>query len=254
MQIAGAFSDQQLYFRKTNNDGTTGWSRFIAENGGKVGIRTVNPQAALQIGDSATSNQNQVVIPGVYNFERVALGQTGNGNAALEFVNHSSSTQSYGVKIGTNVDVYYGGLFITTAPTTSSYGTLAYNTIPAVFVGTDNCVGINTNKPNGYKLAVGGSMIAERVKVKLQSAWPDYVFHPDYELPSLQETAAYIHRHGHLPEVPAAATVARDGLDIGDMNATLLKKVEELTLHLLKQEEKIRQLEDQLNTLKKSSR
>lgn len=104
-------------------------------------------------------------------------------------------------------------------------------------------VGIGTLDTKGYKLAVAGSMIAERVKVKMQSAWPDYVFEKDYKLPSLQELEAYIQQHKHLPDVPVATEVAEKGLDLGEMNRVLLQKVEELTLHLIEQEKKIKALE-----------
>jgi hypothetical protein len=88
--------------------------------------------------------------------------------------------------------------------------------------------------PTGYKMAVGGNVIAEKVKVKLQSSgWPDYVFHPQYELPSLKHTEEFIKANGHLPGVPSAATIQKDGLDLGDGQAVLLKKIEELTLHMI---------------------
>jgi len=76
-------------------------------------------------------------------------------------------------------------------------------------------------------------MIAEEVVVKLESAWPDYVFDPDHELPSLAKLEQYIKTNKHLPEVPSAQEVKENGLNIGEMNAILLKKVEELTLHLI---------------------
>ncbi|QJB30782.1 hypothetical protein HF329_05505 [Chitinophaga oryzae] len=87
-------------------------------------------------------------------------------------------------------------------------------------------VGIGVTDTKGYKLAVGGSMIAERIKVKLQSAWPDYVFHETYRLPSLQELQQYIQTHRHLPDIPEAQEVAREGIDVGEMNKKLVQKIE----------------------------
>lgn len=97
-------------------------------------------------------------------------------------------------------------------------------------------VGIGTtNIPSGYKLAVAGNIITEKIKVQLQQNWSDYVFNAGYRLRPLPEVEKYIQQHHHLPEVPSAAEVEKNGLDLGDNQATLLKKVEELTLYLIEQ-------------------
>ncbi|MET7000189.1 hypothetical protein [Chitinophaga defluvii] len=104
-------------------------------------------------------------------------------------------------------------------------------------------VGIGTNDTKGYKLAVAGSMIAEKIKVKVKTAWPDYVFAPEYQLPSLQEVVAHIQQHQHLPDMPSAKEVAAEGIDLGEMNRKLLQKIEELTLYIIQQEKRIAALE-----------
>ena len=110
-------------------------------------------------------------------------------------------------------------------------------------------VGIGTADTKGHKLAVAGSVIAERVKVKLQSAWPDYVFRKDYQLPSLQELEQYILRHQHLPGIPAEGEVMKDGVDLGEMNKKLLQKVEELTLYIIRQEKEMKEMKALLGQL-----
>lgn len=94
-----------------------------------------------------------------------------------------------------------------------------------------------------HKLFVSGGITAEEVKVKLKTAWSDYVFFPDYQLKSLAEVESFIKQNGHLPEVPNAKTVEENGIELGEMNALLLRKIEELTLYILEQEKRITALE-----------
>ena len=212
--------------------------------GQRIGIGTNNPQSALQIGEYFGNNQSKITFPGVYNFEKMSLGQEGNGGALIEFRNHTNLTQSYGIKVGANVDDYGPGLYIAGAAPADSAATLQYATSPALFVhAATNTVGIGTNSTYGYKLAVAGNMIAEKVIVKLQGNWPDYVFHKSYALPSLQEVNRFISQNGHLPNVPSAATVKKEGIDVEEMNTTLLRKVEELTLYLIDMDKKVKALE-----------
>ncbi|WP_212002760.1 hypothetical protein [Chitinophaga sp. HK235] len=100
------------------------------------------------------------------------------------------------------------------------------------------------------KLSVKGTIKAEKIKVTIKD-WPDYVFNPDYTLPSLQETARYITEHKHLPDIPAAAEVEESGLDVGEMNKKLLQKVEELTLHLIEQQKVIQSQQTAITQLNK---
>lgn len=102
-----------------------------------------------------------------------------------------------------------------------------------MIVKGDGSVGIGTVDTKGYKFAVNGTGIFTRVKVKSYSAWPDFVFDHDYELPSLYEVESYIKAHKHLPDIPSASEVEEEGQDLGEMNKKLLQKVEELTLHLI---------------------
>jgi hypothetical protein len=73
--------------------------------------------------------------------------------------------------------------------------------------------------------------------VKAYLSWPDYVFKPSYTLPSLTEVKSYIDQNHHLPEIPSAEQIEKDGLNLGEMNKVLVKKVEELTLYLIEMKE-----------------
>ncbi|PTS92776.1 hypothetical protein DBR11_26330 [Pedobacter sp. HMWF019] len=113
-------------------------------------------------------------------------------------------------------------------------------------------LGIGTTDTKGYKLAVAGNVIAESVKVQLRSAWPDYVFSKDYTPPSLKEMEKHIKEKGHLLGIPSAAEVKNNGIDLGEMNARLLQKIEELTLHLIAQDKKLALQQLEINELKQN--
>jgi hypothetical protein len=85
--------------------------------------------------------------------------------------------------------------------------------------------------------------IAGALKIKnWELSVPDYVFEPGYRLAGLDEVAAFVQRQGHLPELPSAAEVAADGLDAARTILLLLKKIEEITLHLIRHEQQLKAL------------
>ena len=100
------------------------------------------------------------------------------------------------------------------------------------------------------KLAVNGNIYAKKLKVT-QNGWPDYVFHRQYSLPSLKEIEEFIQRNKHLPDVPSANEIEKNGLDVGNNQAVLLKKIEELTLYLIELSKKIDKLTEENDDLKK---
>lgn len=105
-------------------------------------------------------------------------------------------------------------------------------------------VGIGTSViPAGYTLAVNGKGIMEELLIKQPGQWPDYIFADDYKLPDLEETEAFIKKNRHLPGMPSAAEVEKQGVSLGEMNRKLLEKVEELTLMIMEQNKRIRALE-----------
>lgn len=114
---------------------------------------------------------------------------------------------------------------------------------------TNGNVGIGTTDTKGYKLAVNGDAMFTRIKVKTYSTWPDFVFGEDYKLLPLQELETYVKMHNHLPDVPSAEEVAKEGVDVGEMNKILLQKIEELTLHLIEQGKKIAAQQQRINEL-----
>jgi len=94
------------------------------------------------------------------------------------------------------------------------------------------------------ELKVDGLLCAKEVRVRLAGApcWPDYVFSKNYNLMPLQELEQFVNENHHLPEIPSAATVEENGIELGQMNTLLLKKIEELTLYILDLQKQIDEL------------
>jgi hypothetical protein len=115
-------------------------------------------------------------------------------------------------------------------------------------------VGIGgTNCPNGFKLAVKGGIIAESIEVQSFGnwRWSDYVFKKGYQLRSLQEVEQYIKTNYRLPEVPGENDVIIKGINVAEMDATLLKKIEELTLYIIDIQKQLNETTAEVARLKK---
>ncbi len=184
---------------------TAGLERLRIGNNGNIGIGTAAPQANIEINNNSYTNGNQLIVSG------------------------SEPTRYYGV-IGTTIP---SGHTVLSFGVKSNY-TNYFQTLNLV----DDNVSIGTTDPKGYKLAVNGSVIATSMTVKVYANWPDYVFKKDYQLPSLQSVKTYIDQNQHLPEVPSEQEIAKNGLNLGEMNKLLMKKVEELTLYLIEKDKK----------------
>jgi len=131
----------------------------------------------------------------------------------------------------------------------SSYCSYAQN----IFPSTGN-VGIGTVDPHGYKLAVNGNVIATSMTVKLYNNWPDYVFKPNYRLPSLTAVKAYIDQNQHLPEMPSEQEVKDNGINLGEIVKIQTKKIEELTLYLINKDKQLEEQQKQIDALKEQLR
>ncbi len=122
-----------------------------------------------------------------------------------------------------------------------------------VFVDNNGNMSIGSAQvADGYKLSIDGKVIAEEMRIQNSTAWPDYVFKPDYKLRSLAEVKDFISVHNHLPGIPAASEIEKDGIPVGKMQTLMMEKIEELTLHLIKAQEQIVQLQNQVNKLSNS--
>lgn len=111
-------------------------------------------------------------------------------------------------------------------------------------------VGIGTLNPSD-KLSVNGNIRAREIKVD-NSKWPDYVFEPSYISSSLEDVERFIKANKHLPDIPSAKDVRENGVNLGEMNAKLLMKIEEMTLYLIEQNRRLGNLQAEVAELRKA--
>lgn len=193
---------------------------MMLQSNGRVGIGTSNPGAIF--GEMVSINGATNILNG----NVLYFSNPGNTNGA--------GIRSTSVSSGGAADLnLFGGAGIGTG----------------IFIQNEGNVGIGTTDTQGYKLAVNGNIRTKEVKVE-NTNWPDYVFTKEYQLPTLQQTEQHIKEKGHLPGIPSAEEVKAKGIDVGEMNAKLLQKIEELTLHLIQQDKNYKQLQEEVRSLK----
>ena len=110
----------------------------------------------------------------------------------------------------------------------------------------DGRVGIGTTNP-AYPLSVNGQIQAKEIRV--ETGWSDYVFDKKYKLPSLSEVESYIQKHQHLPGIPSAEEIVKNGLPVAEVNTKMMAKIEELTLYVIEMEKRIKEDEKLLSKL-----
>ena len=180
--------------------------------GGSVGIGTNEPVTTLELNHNLYSGGTAGLSLANGNLYKWFIGMTGDRSSLHDLL------------IG-NFDNLHNGF--------SSF----------VVVKPNGDVGMGTAETYGYKLAVDGAILTEEVTVKMSDNWPDYVFDDNYKLASVSSLKSYIGENGHLPGIPTANEITTFGLKVGEMQRLLLEKVEELTLYIIGQEEKIQNLE-----------
>lgn len=213
----------------TFNVGSGAPERMRITNSGNVGIGTITPSAKLDIEGG--------------NFY---LGEEVNANGQrrqLRVYGYDSNSQFYG-SIHSNWEDGKRTFDIYTSNTTHQLKIdVSANTNGriAILPGQSAGVGIGTLVTGSHKLAVEGSIGARSVKVEA-NGWSDFGFEDDYKLSDLKDVEKYISENNHLPEIPSEAEVKENGINLGEMDAKLLQKIEELTLYLIEQN---KQLESQ---------
>jgi len=236
-------SSGNMYFNVSpygNAGDDVDWTHAMTiANNGEVGLGTLSPKAQLHVNgdlylESDESYESGWGItrfnwkghslimgtkPGRYAHNKIELKPGGSSTGLVK-----TSLEMYDA---TNEDEHE--LKVRVSSTGKSYFNGGY-------------VGIGTTNPD-HKLTVKGTIHAEEVLVDLNVPGPDYVFEEDYSLQDLSSLEEYLKANKHLPEVPSASEMKEEGIKVGEMEMLLLKKVEELTLHIIKLEKRIKELE-----------
>jgi hypothetical protein len=246
---------------------------------GNLGIGVTNPSAKLEIRDAGNASLRVGITSNMTNSHVQflnSLSVSGNGPGTIttsgavahDFYNNGNSPSWSGTLIehyGKDVQTGEYGM-----DDTRNMGLLKFqnvnngvigsnganifispgNIMAACFLSNGN-VGIGTKNPGNYKLAVEGKIAARGVKVTT-AAFADYVFEPTYKLRPLSSVESYINENKHLPGMPSAKEVEKEGgFELGNMNVKLLEKIEELTLYVIELKKENEQMKKEIKEIKK---
>jgi hypothetical protein len=236
----------------------SGWEK--TENGitfqnGNVGIGKPNPEFKLEISADALPQQAEQIVKFSVNDATNDYFQIGNGTgnggkftSYLQGIRKSDAEPTLiisGITTPEN-DVGSSPLFIFDAKVTPN-GRIQtrplfqwkshYETYMTMLANGN--IGIGTTNPT-YPLTVNGTIRSKKVIV--DTGWSDFVFEDDYSLMPLHQLDKFIEKNNHLPEMPTAKEVEANGISLGEMDAKLLQKIEELTLYTIEQQKMIDKL------------
>lgn len=231
------YTGSGLNFYMPNEGSPTNYLLFI-KNNGNIGIGKSNPTYKLDVSGSLQSTSLQtesLSVTSDINFRSLAGNSTKiltiNNDGNLSSTDYATVQDNMGnhtaiQNINLNGNKLVGG--------TSGNG--------GIFVADSGNVRIGVGTMNPTKaLEVNGTIRSKEVIVEIAN-WSDFVFDNNYKLMSLKETERFIKQNGHLPNVPSAAEVEKEGIELGEMNAILLQKIEELTLYVIELEKQIDEL------------
>jgi len=252
-----------LNFWRPWNPGGGGWGNyyFVLADNGNVGIGKKNPETLLDVNgsfraqsanitgaitaQSATVNGNLTVKEGS-NYS-VSLGNAGGQNLGwgTSYIGFNATRNNSAGNWTVEGDGAHNGSSVIWS---NVQGDICFASIPSTSGNNKTLSDLNIKNNIKLQLLSNGILRAKEVQVSL-SNWPDYVFSKDYNLLPLSEVEQFITENHHLPDVPSAAEVEANGVNVGEMNAILLKKVEELTLYIIEQEKQMKELGKRLNEI-----
>ncbi|MGH8020434.1 MAG: hypothetical protein ACREIA_19550 [Opitutaceae bacterium] len=254
-EYAGTVTNKNLFTVRMDADGTPEDLFVVRGDSGHVGIGTSMPASSLHL--QAAANPTLRIDEDQAAWNHLLLRVAAGGAAEL-----LSGYQARIISDGNSSVTYSRGIILGSYASQAEYAGVGGprsvldvkmdldgtpTTLLSVLGDTGN-VGIGTATPS-HKLAVNGTIKAREVIVET-TGWPDYVFDDNYRLAPLNEVEAHINDVGHLPGVPSAEEVAEQGVSIGETQAKLLAKIEELTLHVIRQEKRLDEQEREIARLR----
>ncbi|MEO9964660.1 MAG: hypothetical protein ABJF11_02655 [Reichenbachiella sp.] len=182
---------------------------------------TATGKATFSFNLSGPGNRNQIVIDGATGGVFLTGDLTSGDNPDSPKVNIESATGN-----------------------ASFQGTVQSKAIETRIVGGSEAKAITvfntTDHAEVFRVYNNGIVEAKEVLVSLD-IWHDEVFEDGYGLMPIGELEEYVNQNHHLPEVPAESEVLEKGVNVGQMEALLLKKIEELTLYVIDQNRQLKQ-------------
>jgi hypothetical protein len=251
----GSSFSQSLATITNGNDATFADGLLSVRNAGNRGARGANggsPLFKAGFSNATTFVIDKSGVVGIGTDMPAAYGMEVRYNSGGTSLSQSIATITAG-----DDATFYDGLFsIKNSGNRGSQGgsgasplfKASFNDAVAFIINSDGNIGIGIATPP-EKLSVDGNIRAQKVIVK--TGWSDYVFADDYKLRSLSSLAKFIKNNKHLPDVPSAKEVEENGVSVGENQALLLKKIEELTLYVIGQDRKIEKLIQENRQMKK---
>ncbi|MBA4260119.1 MAG: hypothetical protein C0446_13225 [Chitinophaga sp.] len=252
-----SFNDGGIFYRQGVPSATSweNWQKLLIENEfGNVGVGTQTPNSKFSL---ANSIDYGVHGPNATSLEARNLNNNGTGGY-IQISGYTGNTiasyQFGGISGGksTNIgDGNYGGYL--SFWTTSSGNNIEWNSAfhERLRITNNGNVGIGTISPT-ERLSVNGNIRAKKLIVSQQN-WSDYVFYKNYKLRPLNELEKFIQKYQHLPDVPSTKEVQSKGINVGETQALLLKKIEELTLYVIELKKENLTQQQEINDLKKKN-
>ncbi len=241
MQFAGQFSDQNLYFRKTDNNASQQWNKVLLDQPGKkIGI---GKEAVLQDKFTITEGHETTTL-------LMHADNSSYSHAYLTLWASEPNVSWTGVGIGNNIRHFNGSSAFSRINTATggSYIRLLENEIKFYTVSNNGETKNSLNLYSNGNVSLQGKFEAKEVKVTTTPT-ADFVFEENYELPKLDEVEKFIKENKHLPEIASAKTMEKEGVNIGEFQIRLLQKIEELTLYSIEQNKKLKEQEQRIKSL-----
>lgn len=232
---------------------------MFSVNAKGIGIKTSNPQAELDVRGKTNLNGDLEILgldPILEIKKTTPLNTTGvELIGRITFSGQKNNNFRPAAYIDVNKDATWSTNNLNFAPTAISFylqsgGEDNGLLLPKMKLNSNGDLTIGAIAANGHRLSVDGKIACEEVRVEMSENWPDYVFTPEYLLPTIKEVKKYIVTEGRLPGMPSAIEVEENGLEIGEMQRKMMEKIEELTLYIIEQEERMVKMEEEIMRLK----